>query len=84
MTSENPDIGCLKTQSSDVNEENDASPSLNNNTLTHNPQVVFPIDLEVLFQSLEDKLNWEISTIKWYILDEVYDLKNKLKMLQDL
>ena len=64
MTSENSDISCLKTQSSEVNEGNDASPSLNNNTLTHNSQVVFPTDLEVLFQSLEDKLNWEISAIK--------------------
>ena len=83
IISENSDISCLNTQSSQVDEENDATPSLNNNTLTPNPQAVFPSDFEILFQSLEDKLNGKISAIKSYLLDEVYDLKNELKMLQD-
>ena len=83
ITSENSDISCLNTQSSQVDEENDATPSLNNNTLTPNPQAVFPSDFEILFQSLEDKLNGKISAIKSYLLDEVYDLKNELKVLQD-
>ena len=74
ITSENPDVSCLNTQSSQVDEENDATPSLNNNTLTPNPQAVFPSDFEILFQSLEDKLNGKISAIKSYLLDEVYDL----------
>ena len=36
ITSENFDISCLNTQSSQVDEENGATPSLNNNTLTPN------------------------------------------------
>ena len=83
IISENSDISCLNTQSSQVDEENDATPSLNNNTLTPNPQAVFSSDFEILFQSIEDKLNGKISTIKSYLLDEVYDLKNELKVLQD-
>ena len=79
ITSGNSDISCLNTQSSQVDEENDATPSLNNNTLTP----VFPSDFEILFQSLEDKLNGKVSAIKSFLLDEVYDLKNELKMLQD-
>ena len=63
--------------------KNDATPSLNNNTLTPNPQAVFPSDFEILFQSLEDKLNGKILPIKPYLLDEVNDLKNELKVLQD-
>ena len=76
-------ISFLNTQSSQVDEENDATPSLNNNTLTPYPQAVFPSDFEIIFQSLEDKLNGKISAIKSYLLDEVYDLKNELKVLQD-
>ena len=83
ITSENSDISCLNTQSSQVDEENDATPSLNNNTLTPNLQAVFPNDFEILFQSLEYKLNGKISAVESYILDEVYDLKNELKVLQD-
>ena len=83
ITSENYDISCLNTQSSQVHEENDVTPSLNNNTLTPNPQTVFPSDFEILFQSLKDKLNGEISTITSYLLGEVYDLKNELKVLHD-
>ena len=64
IISENPHISCLSTQSSQVDEENDATPSLNSNTLTPNSQVVFPSDFEILFQSLEDKLNGKISAIK--------------------
>ena len=75
ITLENSDMSCLNTQSSQADEENDATPSLNNNTLTPNPQAVFPSDFEILFQSLEDKLNGKISAIKSYLLDEVYDLK---------
>ena len=41
ITSENSDISCLNTQSSKVDEENDATPSLNNSTLTPNPQADF-------------------------------------------
>ena len=76
ITSENSDISCLNTQSSQVDEENDATLSLNNNIQTLNPQAVFPSDFEILFQSLEDKLNGKISAIMSYLLDEVYDLKN--------
>ena len=83
IISENSEISCLNTQSSQVDEENDATPSLNNNTLTPNPQAVFPGDFKILFHSLEDKLNGKISAIKSYLLDEVYDLKNELKVLQD-
>ena len=83
ITSKNSDVSCLNTQSSQADEENDATSSLNNNTLTPNPQAVFPSDFEILFQSLEDKLNDKISAIKSYLLDEVYDLKNELKVLQD-
>ena len=57
IISENFDISCLNTQSSQVDEENDVTPSLNNNTLTPNPQAVFPNNFEILFQSIEDKLN---------------------------
>ena len=74
ITLENSDMSCLNTQSSQADEENDATPSLNNNTLTPNPQAVFPSDFEILFQSLEDKLNVKIA-IKSYLLDVVYDLK---------
>ena len=83
ITSENSDTSCLNPQSSQVDEENDATPSLNNNTLTPNPQAVFRSDFEILFQSLEDKLDGKISAIKPYLLDEVYGLKNELKVLQD-
>ena len=79
----NSDISCLNTQSSKVDEENEATPSLSNNTLTPNPQADFPSDFEILFQSLEDKLNGKISAMKSYLLDEVYDLKNESKVLQD-
>ena len=82
-TSENSDISSLNTQSWQVDEENDATSSLNNNTLTPNSQAVFPSDFEILFQSLEDKLNGEMSAIKSYLLDEVYGLKNELKVLQE-
>ena len=57
--------------------------SLNNSTLTPNLQAVFPSDFEDLFQHLEDKLNGKILTIMSYLFDEVYDLKNELKMLSD-
>ena len=83
ITAENSGISSLNSQSSQVNEENDATPSLNNITLTPNPRVVFPSDFEILFQSLEDKLNGKISAIKSYLLDKVYDLKNELKVLKD-
>ena len=46
-------------------------------------RVVFPNDFKILFQALEDKLKGKISAIKSYVLDEVYDLKNELKVLQD-
>ena len=82
-TSENSDISCINIQSSQVDEENGATPSLNNNTLTPNPQAVFPSDFEILFQSLEDKVNGKISAIKSYLLDKVYGLENALKVLQD-
>ena len=80
---ENSDISCLNTQLSQVDEENDATPSLNSNTLTPNLQSVFPSDFEILFQFLEDKLYGKISAIKSYLLDEMYDLKNEWKVLQD-
>ena len=83
ITSENSDISCLNTQSSQVEGKNDTAPSSNNNTLTPNPQAVFTSDFEILFQSLEDKLNAKIPPIKSYLLDEVYDLKNESKGLQD-
>ena len=67
ITSENSDIGCLNTQSSQFDKENDATPSLNNNTLAPNPQAVFPSDFEILFQSLECKLNGKTSAIKSYL-----------------
>ena len=82
-TSENSDISSLNTQSWQVDEENDATSSLNNNTLTPNSQAVFPSDFEILFQSLEDKLNGQISAIKSYLLDKMYDLVNELKRFQD-
>ena len=83
ITSENFGISCLNIQSWQVDEENDGTPSLNNNIQTPNPQGVFPGDFEILFQSIEDKLNGKISAIKSYLLGEVYDLKNELKVLQD-
>ena len=83
ITSEYSDVSCLNTQSSNVSEENDGTPSLNNNTLTPNPQAVFPSDFEILFQSLEDKLNGKKAAIKTYLLDELCDLKNEPKVLQD-
>ena len=46
-------------------------------------RAVFPNDFKILFQSLEDKLNGKMSAMKSYVLDEVYDLKNELKVLQD-
>ena len=73
ITPKNYDISWLSTQSSQVDEKNDAILSLNNNTLTPNPQTVFPshfeilflfsvfCDFEILFQSLEDKLNCKMS-----------------------
>ena len=73
ITSKNYDISWLSTQLSEVDEKNDAILSLNNNTLTPNPQTVFPshfeilflfsvfCDFEILFQSLEDKLNCKMS-----------------------
>ena len=63
ITSENSDISCLSTQSSQVDGENDATPILKNNTLTPNPQAVFPSDFEIIFQSLEDKLNGKIKNV---------------------
>ena len=60
IISENSEISCLNTQSSQVDEENDTTPSLNNNTLTSNAQAFFPNDFEILFKSLEDKLNDKI------------------------
>ena len=83
ITSENSDISCLNLQSSQIDEENDATPSLNNNSLTPNSQAVFPSDFEILFQSLEDKLNGEISAINTYLSDKLYYLRNELKVLQD-
>ena len=80
---ENSDISCLNTQSSQVDKENDATPSLKNNTPAPNPQAVFSSDFEILFQSLQDRFNSKILAIKSYLLDEVYDLKNELKVLQD-
>ena len=74
ITSENSDISWLNTQSSQIDEGNDATLSVNNNNLTPNPEAVFPSDFEILFQSLEDKLNVKIA-IKSYLLDVVYDLK---------
>ena len=79
ITSENSEISCLNIQLSQIDEENAATPSLNNNT----PQTVFPSDFEILFQSVEDKLIGKISAIKSYLLDELYGLKNELKVLQD-
>ena len=67
MTLENSDISSLNRQSSQIDEENDAIPSLNNKTLTPNPQAVFPSDFEILFQSLEDILNCKISATKSYL-----------------
>ena len=61
-------------KSSQVDEENGESPSLNNIILTPNPRTVFPSDFEN--QPLEDRLNDRISTIKSYLLAKVYDLKN--------
>ena len=83
ITSEGYDISCINTQSFQVDEGNDATSSLNNNTLTPNPQNKFPSDFEILFQSIEDKFNGKITAIKSYLLDEAYDLKNELKVLQD-
>ena len=82
ITSGISDISCLNSQSSQVDGETDATPSLNNKTLACNPEEVFSSDFEILFQSLEDKLNGKISAIKSNLLDEVYDLKNELKVLE--
>ena len=40
----------------EVDKENDATTFLSNNTLTPNPQAVFPNDFKIRFQSFEDKL----------------------------
>ena len=69
ITLENSDMSCLNTQSSQADEENDATPSLNNNALTI-PQALFPSDFEIPLQSLEDKLDCKISTIKSCLLDK--------------
>ena len=61
ITSKNSDISRLNTQSLQVDEKNEATPSLNNNTLTPNPQEFFPSDFEILFQYLEDKLNGKLN-----------------------
>ena len=63
ITSENSDISCLNTHSSQVDGENDATPSLNNNALIPNPLAVFPSDLEILFQFFEDKLKGTLMQI---------------------
>ena len=83
IKSENTDISCLNTQSSHIDEENDVTSSLNNITVTPNYQALFLSDFKIIFQSLEDKLNGKISVIKSYILDEVYNFKNELKVFQD-
>ena len=57
------------------------TPSLNSNALAPNPQAVFLSNFEILFQTLEDKLNGKTSAIKSYLLDEVYDVRNELKVL---
>ena len=69
ITLENSDMSCLNTQSSQADEENDATPSLKNNALTI-PQALFPSDFEIPLQSLEDKLDCKISTIKSCLLDK--------------
>ena len=69
ITLENSDMSCLNTKSSQADEENDATPSLNNNALTI-PQALFPSDFEIPLQSLEDKLDCKISTIKSCLLDK--------------
>ena len=69
ITLENSDMSCLNTQSSQADEENEATPSLNNNALTI-PQALFPSDFEIPLQSLEDKLDCKISTIKSCLLDK--------------
>ena len=69
ITLENSDMSCLNTQSSQADEENDATPSLNNNALTI-LQALFPSDFEIPLQSLEDKLDCKISTIKSCLLDK--------------
>ena len=88
IKSENLKVTCSNTQSSQVNEENDATPSLNNKNLTPNPQAVLPSDFKILSPHLEDKVNGKILTTKsdkingrisginLYLLDEVYNLKN--------
>ena len=69
ITSENYDIRCFNTQSSQADERNDTAPSLSNNALTPNSQTVFLSDFKILFQSLEDKLNGKILAIKLNLLD---------------
>ena len=77
-------VSCSNAQPPQDNGENDATPSLNNDTLTPNPQAVLPSDFKISFLYLEDKSMVKISTIKSdkingrisYLLDEVYDLKN--------
>ena len=64
ITPENSEISCLKTQSLRVDEENDATHSLNNNTLPLNPRVAvsslkFYFTLKFYF-----RLNGKISSIK--------------------
>ena len=56
ITSQNSDISCLNTQSTQVDEESEATPSLNNNILTPNPQAVLLSDFEILFQSMKNSM----------------------------
>ena len=56
ITSQNSDISCLNTQSTQVDEESEATPSLNNNILTPNPQAVLLSDFEILFQSMTNSM----------------------------
>ena len=53
IISENSDISCLNTQSSQVDEENDATPSLNNNTLTPIRKQFFQVTLKFYFSLLK-------------------------------
>ena len=65
ITSENSKL--LNIQSLQVDKENNATPFLNNSTLTPNPQAVSPSDIEILFQSLKDSLDGKISAINSYL-----------------
>ena len=80
ITSENSDVSFLNTQSSKVDEENGAAPSLNNNTRLLILKQFFQVTLKFYFSLL--KIN---SMVKYqpYLLDELYDLKNELKILRD-